>query len=59
MSAVLLHVVVPVPSPLGQQTEGCIYDCRMVEGEGARGFASICVTLHESHVAWGSYEGSV
>lgn len=28
-------------------------------GEGARGLASICVTLHESHVAWGSYEGSV
>jgi 6-pyruvoyl-tetrahydropterin synthase len=27
-------------------------------GEGARGLASICVTLHESHVAWGSYEGS-
>jgi 6-pyruvoyl-tetrahydropterin synthase len=28
-------------------------------GEGARGLASICVTLHESHVAWGSYEGPV
>lgn len=28
-------------------------------GEGARGLASICVTLHESHVAWGSYEESV
>jgi 6-pyruvoyl-tetrahydropterin synthase len=28
-------------------------------GEGARGLASICVTLHESHVAWGSYEGTV
>jgi 6-pyruvoyl-tetrahydropterin synthase len=28
-------------------------------GEGARGLASICVTLHESHVAWGSYEGLV
>ena len=28
-------------------------------GEGARGLASVCVTLHESHVAWGSYEGSV
>ncbi len=27
-------------------------------GEGARGVSSICVTLNESHVAWGSYEGS-
>jgi 6-pyruvoyl-tetrahydropterin synthase len=28
-------------------------------GEGARGLSSICVTLHESHVAWGAYEGKV
>ena len=28
-------------------------------GPGARGLASICVTLRESHVAWGSYEGPV
>ena len=28
-------------------------------GEGATGLASICVTLNESHVAWGSYEGPV
>ena len=28
-------------------------------GEGARGLASVCVTLHESHVAWGSFEGAV
>jgi 6-pyruvoyl-tetrahydropterin synthase len=28
-------------------------------GDGARGLASICVTLNESHVAWGSYEGIV
>ena len=28
-------------------------------GAGARGLASICVTLRESHVAWGSFEGSV
>jgi 6-pyruvoyltetrahydropterin/6-carboxytetrahydropterin synthase len=28
-------------------------------GEGAKGLASICVTLNESHVAWGSYEGPV
>ncbi len=28
-------------------------------GEGARGLAAVCVTLHESHVAWGSYEGPV
>lgn len=27
-------------------------------GEGARGVSSICVTLNESHVAWGSYEGT-
>jgi 6-pyruvoyl-tetrahydropterin synthase len=25
-------------------------------GEGARGIAGIAVTLHESHVAWASYE---
>ena len=28
-------------------------------GSGAQGLASICVTLRESHVAWGSYEGAV
>ena len=28
-------------------------------GPGARGLAAIGVTLHESHVAWGSYEGPV
>ncbi|MGE0159892.1 MAG: 6-pyruvoyl tetrahydropterin synthase family protein [Gemmatimonadales bacterium] len=28
-------------------------------GEGARGLSSICVTLHESHVAWASYEGGL
>jgi 6-pyruvoyltetrahydropterin/6-carboxytetrahydropterin synthase len=27
-------------------------------GEGARGVSSIRVKLNESHVAWGSYEGS-
>ena len=25
-------------------------------GEGARGLAGVTVTLHESHVAWASYE---
>ena len=30
-----------------------------VLGDGARGVTSICVTLRESHVAWGSYEGHV
>ena len=25
-------------------------------GEGARGLAGVAVTLHESHVAWASYE---
>jgi 6-pyruvoyl-tetrahydropterin synthase len=25
-------------------------------GEGARGLAGIAVTLHESHIAWASYE---
>ena len=25
-------------------------------GEGARGLAGICVTLHESHIAWATYE---
>ena len=28
-------------------------------GQGARGLTAICVTLNESHVAWGSYEGPV
>ncbi len=28
-------------------------------GEGARGLASLRVTLSESHVAWASYEGSL
>lgn len=28
-------------------------------GEGARGMASILVTLHESHLAWASYERSL
>ena len=28
-------------------------------GEGARGVDALCVTLRESHVAWGSYEGPV
>jgi 6-pyruvoyl-tetrahydropterin synthase len=26
-------------------------------GEGARGLAAVSVTLHESHVAWASFEG--
>lgn len=28
-------------------------------GEDAKGISTICVTLNESHVAWGSYEGAV
>ena len=28
-------------------------------GEGAKGLSSISVTLRESHVAWGGYEGTV
>ena len=28
-------------------------------GEGGRGLGSVRVRLHESHVAWGSYEGDV
>ena len=28
-------------------------------GDGARGLSSLCVTLKESPVAWGSYEGEV
>ena len=30
-----------------------------VLGTEARGIASLCITLRESHVAWGSYEGPV
>jgi len=28
-------------------------------GEAAMGLDSLCVTLHESHVAWASYEGEL
>ncbi len=28
-------------------------------GEGARGLSGITVTLHESHIAWASYERSI
>ena len=28
-------------------------------GVGAQGLTSLTVTLHESHIAWGSYEGPV
>jgi 6-pyruvoyltetrahydropterin/6-carboxytetrahydropterin synthase len=28
-------------------------------GDAARGVTSLCVTLRESHVAWGSFEGPV
>ena len=28
-------------------------------GDAARGVSALCVTLRESHVAWGSYEGNV
>ncbi|MEU1686946.1 6-pyruvoyl tetrahydropterin synthase family protein [Micromonospora chaiyaphumensis] len=34
-----------------------VHDGRL--GEGARGLAGITVTLHESHVAWASYERSL
>jgi 6-pyruvoyltetrahydropterin/6-carboxytetrahydropterin synthase len=28
-------------------------------GEAARGVTTLCVTLRESHVAWGGYEGAI
>ncbi|WP_399895812.1 6-pyruvoyl trahydropterin synthase family protein [Streptomyces sp. BBFR51] len=28
-------------------------------GEGARGICMVCVTLHESHIAWATYERSL
>ena len=28
-------------------------------GDGARDLSTICVTLNESHVAWGGYEGAL
>ncbi len=28
-------------------------------GESARALTALCVTLHESHVAWASYEGAL
>jgi len=27
-------------------------------GESAHGLSAVCITLHESHVAWGSYEAA-
>jgi 6-pyruvoyltetrahydropterin/6-carboxytetrahydropterin synthase len=27
-------------------------------GESAHGLSGVCITLHESHVAWGSYEAA-
>ena len=36
---------------------GAIRDGKL--GDGARSVSSLCVTLRESHVAWGSYEGAV
>jgi len=34
-----------------------IHDGRL--GDEAKGISSLCVTLRESHVAWGSYEGKL
>jgi len=28
-------------------------------GEGARSISAMCITLRESHLAWGSYEGAL
>ena len=39
-----------------ERIRAALHDGRL--GEGARGVTSICVTLNESHVAWGSYEGA-
>ena len=39
-----------------ERITAALHDGRL--GEGARGVTSICVTLNESHVAWGSYEGA-
>ncbi len=36
---------------------GAIREGRL--GETARGLASVCVTLHESHVAWASYDAEL
>jgi 6-pyruvoyltetrahydropterin/6-carboxytetrahydropterin synthase len=36
---------------------GAIRDGRL--GETAPGLASLCVTLHESHVAWASYDAAL
>ncbi len=36
---------------------GAIREGRL--GETARGLASVCVTLHESHLAWASYDAEL
>ncbi len=42
---------------VADQLAGAVHAGRL--GEGARGLAGITVTLHESHVAWASYERSL
>ncbi|WP_275287373.1 6-pyruvoyl trahydropterin synthase family protein [Halomonas elongata] len=40
-----------------QRMAWAITDGRL--GEGAKGLSAMKVTLHESHIAWASYEGSL
>ena len=39
-----------------ERTRAALQEGRL--GAGASGVTSICITLNESHVAWGSYEGA-
>lgn len=39
-----------------ERTRNALHEGRL--GAGANGVTSICITLNESHVAWGSYEGA-
>ena len=39
-----------------ERTRAALHEGRL--GAGASGVTSICITLNESHVAWGSYEGA-
>jgi 6-pyruvoyl-tetrahydropterin synthase len=40
-----------------ERLAGAIREGRL--GESARGLASLCVTLHESHVAWASFDDTL